>query len=91
MSEVSVPLRGLSSWKANASQALLSDALSFSPLTGIKFVERQRSNKWQSVVRNVSVPLRGLSSWKGVNFTAVKRKSVESFSPLTGIKFVERV
>jgi hypothetical protein len=36
---VSVPLRGLSSWKVNGLQVSIAFVVRFSPLAGIKFVE----------------------------------------------------
>ncbi len=40
MQDVSVPLRGLSSWKEPYPLAYCSGLLRFSPLAGISFVER---------------------------------------------------
>ncbi len=60
---VSVPLRGLGSWKASEHRCC-TNALSFSPLAGIRFVESSSFFQSSSGYRSVSVPLRGLGSWK---------------------------
>ncbi len=87
--DISVPLRGLSSWKVLNCSDSFRDGKNFSPLAGIKFVERhERCLSWHQSV-NISVPLRGLSSWKACG--TVGRGAVIDFSPLAGIKFVESI
>ena len=67
VAKVSVPLRGLIMWKPGAICASISNRdsiLSFSPLTGINYVET--GHNWLVVEKlgKVSVPLRGLIMWK---------------------------
>ncbi len=65
-SHVSVPLRGLGSWKVRGRiYCSWSKTDCFSPLAGIRFVESQDKNKNRCNSADVvSVPLRGLGSWK---------------------------
>ncbi len=86
---VSVPLRGLGSWKAyEVIQSALTIA-SFSPLAGIRFVESACVSVKAEVYQMVSVPLRGLGSWKGRQHDTQHNHHAFGFSPLAGIRFVE--
>ncbi len=82
---VSVPLRGLGSWKVNSSGHTAWILLKrFSPLAGIRFVE-SLSNCLSCPLRLiVSVPLRGLGSWKDVLPNGASRISNVSV-PLRGL------
>ncbi len=62
--QVSVPLRGLGQWKAPDGKDDEARLASFSPLAGIRSVERVHSSHSFSSDDSVSVPLRGLGQWK---------------------------
>ncbi len=86
---VSVPLRGLGRWKANAEPSPLPLNLRVSvPLRGLgRWKDRWC---WRGHKRGlkVSVPLRGLGRWKDL-FQTKSPGVAKRFSPLTGIRSVE--
>ncbi len=89
---VSVPLRGLSSWKGIQEQSEEDARIGFSPLAGIKFVERLPC--LPAALREVEC----FSPLAGIKFVESRQRGhypwhptvKRSFSPLAGIKFVER-
>jgi hypothetical protein len=87
--KVSVPLRGLGSWKGGSSSQLWQRLAVSVPLRGLGSwkVEKSRVKELTAVV---SVPLRGLGSWKERLFYRPKSEPRPyCFSPLAGIRFVE--
>jgi hypothetical protein len=89
VSLVSVPLRGLSSWKVLKAGANAFPVVGFSPLAGIKFVESHKVTPCKTFR-----PFSSFSPLAGIKFVESRgwwdgRKSLWGFSPLAGIKFVE--
>ncbi len=84
---VSVPLRGLGSWKDKARALELTHLYVSVPLRGLGSWKEWGSHN-TGRLPNVSVPLRGLGSWKGGR-EWIYRPNIYRFSPLAGIRFVE--
>ncbi len=75
-------------WKlVGTIHAVSFNAISFSPLAGIRYVE---TNAVIRVIGSmiVSVPLRGLDMWKPLQWSQYKLQNYR-FSPLAGIRYVE--
>ncbi len=82
---VSVPLPGLRSWKVPGLLASLLRLASFSPVAGIKVVERNVHMMPPGADENVSVPLPGLRSWKARNCAQYSDQQEVSV-PLPGLR-----